>query len=68
MIILDEPSRNLDEYSVGYLMDYIKSKTSEATMIIVSTHPYIRRLGQHEVLMENGRVQEIKRLNSGDFV
>ncbi|ROS02036.1 ABC-type bacteriocin/lantibiotic exporter with double-glycine peptidase domain [Sinobacterium caligoides] len=68
LILLDEPSRNLDEYSVGYLIDYIQSKTSQVTMIMVSNHPAIRRSAQHDVLMENGRVQEIKRIDSNGFV
>src|SRR5574341_937533 len=62
VLLLDEPTANLDPYNVGLIEQIIRDLHRERrTCIVLVTHNVFqaRRLGERVALMLNGRIVEI---------
>ena len=61
LIILDEPTNNLDQESISELVNIIKNKNKETTFLIVShDQNFINNVSETVFLLNNGVLQEIK--------
>ena len=61
LIILDEPTNNLDQESISELINIIKNKNKETTFLIVShDQNFINNVSETVFLLNNGVLQEIK--------
>ncbi|MGY3778766.1 ABC transporter ATP-binding protein [Isobaculum melis] len=60
LFILDEPSSNLDEATIGYLRAYLLQLKEQGMTIILSEHRlhYLTDVADHYFLMEEGMIRE----------
>lgn len=62
VLLLDEPTGNLDPYNVGLIEEIVRAECAErgTTVIIVTHDPFqARRIADHTALMINGRMVEV---------
>ena len=62
VLLLDEPTGNLDPYNVGLIEDIVRSDNRErgATVVVVTHDPFqARRLADRTALMISGRIVEV---------
>ncbi|MBP5555156.1 MAG: energy-coupling factor ABC transporter ATP-binding protein [Lachnospiraceae bacterium] len=76
IIVLDEPSSNLDHHAINRLSEILSVWKSEGKTIIIAEHRlfYLRNLADRMIVMENGSVsnefkcEDLKRLSHEDTV
>ena len=62
MLLLDEPTGNLDRYNVGLIEEIVRSenRSRRSTIVLVTHDPFqARRIAERTSLMVNGRIVEI---------
>lgn len=74
LIVLDEPTSNLDLEAIGELRDIIAAWKSQGKTIVIAEHRlyFLRELADRMVILENGKIikelasEEIKKLTNAD--